>query len=85
LKGKKVATKKVQGMIPPATQDPLVWAILVVGIALVLVSTVLYRPIERLENRLHLPRFKWEESWRLVGGIAGASAILIALLVFKFG
>jgi len=72
-------------MIPPAIRDPLVWAILVVGFVTLLVSTVLYRPIERFENRLHLPQFGTGKRLRVIGAVAGATGISIALLIFYFG
>jgi hypothetical protein len=59
-------------MVPPAIYDPLSWIVLAVGLAMVLTSTILYRP-----------NFGGERS-RKICMVVGPVAVLAAVLYMIF-
>ena len=64
--------------------DALEWAIVPLGVGLILLSTVLYEPARRLTRNL-LPYGEHESGWEIwvrAAGVIGGTAGLIAVLMW---
>jgi hypothetical protein len=72
-------------MAPPAINDPLIWGTLGASVFLLLLTTVLYGPLEALEQRLGVPQImKWPGWLRSAGIIGGLLGLVFSIVVIIF-